>query len=121
MQNLKDITEFFLSKKICILQPFAEPCDSQTVAEFGNDSKDIQRGWLTSETVVQLKFLGEKALNIWKKRHKGKDFYIKVTPVKADRQNPEDSFSDDSQSMDLNGTRETFQRWPILEVAVSYI
>ena len=79
------------------------------MAEFGNDSKDIQRGWLTSETVVQLKFLGEKALNIWKKRHKGKEFYIKVTPVKADRQNLEDSLSEDSQS------------WPILEVAVSYI
>jgi len=94
-----------------------EPCDSQTVAEFGNDSKDIQRGWLTSETVVQLKFLGEKALNIWKKRHKGKEFYIKVTPVKADRQNLEDTLSEDSQSMDLNGTRETFQRWPIIEVA----
>ena len=91
------------------------------MAEFGNDSKDVQRGWLTSETVVQLKFLGEKALNIWKKRHKGKEFYIKVTPVKADRQNLEDTLSEDSQSMDLNGTRETFQRWPIIEVAVSYI
>ena len=88
------------------------------MAEFGNDSKDIQRGWLTSETVVQLKIFGEKALNIWREE---KEFSIKVTPVKADRQNLEDSLSEDSQSMDLNGTRDTFQRWPILEVAVSYI
>ena len=107
-------------KYIPILQSFAEPCDSQTVAEFGNDSKNIQRGWITSETVVQLKFLGDEALNIWKKRHKGKEFHIKVTPVKANRQNFEDSLSEDSQSMDLNGARDTFQRWPILEVAVSY-
>ena len=76
------------------------------MAEFGNDSKDIQRGWLTSETVVQLKIFGEKALNIWREE---KEFSIKVTPVKADRQNLEDSLSEDSQS------------WPILEVAVSYI
>ena len=50
------------------------------MAEFGNDSKDIQKGWLTSETVVQLKIFGEKALNIWREE---KEFSIKVTPVKA--------------------------------------
>ena len=71
--------------------------------------------------MVQLKFLGEKALNIWKKKHKGKEFSIKVTPVKANKQNLEDSFSEDSQSMDIYTTRDKFQRWPILEVAVSFL
>ena len=100
---------------------FIDHCDPQTVTTFGNGTNHVQRGWVTSETVVQLKFLGEKALNIWKKKHKGKEFSIKVTPVKANKQNLEDSFSEDSQSMDIYTTRDKFQRWPILEVAVSFL
>ena len=49
-----------------------------------------------------------------------------MTPVKANKGQLDDSFdglqssfSDDSQSMDLYATRDKFQRWPILEVAVS--
>ena len=107
---------------VCVLINFLiDRCDPKTVSNFGNDTNDVQRGWLTSETVVQLKFLGEKALNIWKKKHKGKELFIKVTPVKANKQNLEDSFSEDSQSTDLYSTRDKFQRWPILEVAVSFL
>lgn len=84
----------------------------------------IQRAWITKETIVQLKLFGEKALNIWRKKHNGKDFFIKVTPVKANKSNMEDSTmhtscSDDSQSMDFIATRDRWQQWPIVEVAVS--
>ncbi len=81
-----------------------------------------QRGWLTSETVVQLKLFGEKGLHIWKKKHKGKEFFIKITPVNANKNLEEGiqtSFSDDSQSLDLLAARDKYQRWPLVEVAVS--
>ena len=75
------------------------------MADFGNELKEIQRGWLTSETVVQLNLFGDKAFNIWKTTFKGKEFSIKVTTKNLDCY----SISEDSQS------------WSILEVAVSYI
>ena len=74
--------------------------DRPTFRDIGTvRSKDVQRGWLTSETVVQLKFFNQ-ALNIWNNSHKEKDFFIKVSFV---------------SNMD------TFQHWALLEVAVSYI
>ena len=91
----------------------------------GANEKAIQRGWLTNETVVQLKLFGDKALNIWKKKYRSCEFFIKVTPVKANKSNDarelQSSFSDDSQSMDMNSTRDKWQSWPIVEVAVSII
>ncbi len=106
---------------------FAERCDASRVAKFGcidsEDNCQVLRGWLTEDKVVQLKVFGSKALNIWKKRHKNKDFYIKVTPVHANRSSLDDSNTisnnDESQSLDIMETRERYQRWPIVEVAVS--
>lgn len=40
----------------------------------------IQTGWLYQETLVELK-LFENAVQIWRRKHKDKDFYVKVTPV----------------------------------------
>ena len=37
-----------------------------------------QRGWLINETLVQLKLHGHNVLQIWKKKHQSKDFYLKV-------------------------------------------
>lgn len=97
------------------------------MASFGCRNEEgimTQRGWLTNETVIQLKLYGEKGLHIWKKKHKNKEFYIKVTPVKFDKHLGDSgfqSFSDDSQSMDLCATREKFKRWPLVEVAVSQL
>ena len=93
------------------------------MAVFGHASDEIfQRGWLTSETVVQLKLSGEKGLNVWRKKHQAKEFFIKMTPVKANKSPMEDgvqsSYSDDSQSMDISATRDKWPSWPVLEVAV---
>ena len=109
------------------MQNSLENSDPESKAVFGQAGQEVraQRGWLTSETAVQLKIYGERGLNIWKKKHKNKDFYIKITPIKASlSSNLEDgfqasNFSDDSQSMDMNATRDKYQRWPIVEVAVS--
>ena len=77
-----------------ILQPFTEPCDVESVADF---STEFQRGWLTSESIVQLKLFGDNSLNIWKSKFEGQQLCVKV------------SSSEDSQN------------WSVFEVAVSYI
>ena len=98
-----------------------EKFDAGTISTFGNDDNVVQRGWLVNETAVQLKIFGEKALNIWKKKHKNKEFYIKMTPVKANKSTFGDlpCSNDDSQSLDMSATRDRWQSWPIMEVAVS--
>ena len=102
-----------------------DPSDEANFGYCNGNEKILQRGWLTNETVVQLKLFGANALNIWKKKYKSREFFIKVTPVRANKSNLEDavpsSFSDDSQSMDMNSTRDKWQSWPIVEVAVSLV
>ena len=46
---------------------------------YGDDEYHVQGGWLTHETVVQLKLMGSKAVNIWKKKHAGKRLFVKVS------------------------------------------
>ena len=77
-----------------ILQPFTEPCDVESVADF---STEFQRGWLTSESIVQLKLFGDNSLNIWKSKFEGQQLCVKV------------SSSEDSQN------------WSVFEVAVSLV
>ena len=45
----------------------------------GNDEYNVHGGWLTHETVVQLKLQGSKAVNIWKAKHADKKLYVKVS------------------------------------------
>ena len=67
-----------------------EPCDVESVADF---STEFQRGWLTSESIVQLKLFGDNSLNIWKSKFEGQQLCVKV------------SSSEDSQN------------WSVFEVA----
>ena len=65
---------------------FIEVCASKSkVSRFGytpgSDEPHIQSGWLTHETVVQLKLQGSKAINVWKKKHAEKKLYVKVKIV----------------------------------------
>ena len=77
----------------------------------------VQTGWLSQDTLVELK-LYEKAITIWKKKHLGKDFYVKVTPVDVAMANQ--SFSMDlDESLDICETRAKDKSWPIVNVAVS--
>ena len=79
----------------------------------------IQTGWLTTETLVELK-LYENALNIWKRKHQAKRFFVKVTAVDV-KEAQNQSFSVDlpEESLDLHETREINKAWPIVNVAVS--
>ena len=92
-------------------------------------SELFQRGWLIHETLVQLKFHGGSALQIWKQKHKNKDLFIKVTPIEtskasmnlaneggalSSRQNSIDM----EESTDIAETRAKRKVWPIVEVAV---
>ena len=56
-------------------------------------STEFQRGWLTSESIVQLKLFGDNSLNIWKSKFEGQQLCVKV------------SSSEDSQN------------WSVFEVA----
>ena len=53
-----------------------ESCDFDYVTDF---STEIQRGWLTSQSIVQLKLFGDNSLNFWKSKFKGKKFCVKVS------------------------------------------
>ena len=69
-----------------IIPFFIELCASKSkVSQFGyipgSDEPHIQSGWLTHETVVQLKLQGSKAINVWKKKHADKKLYVKVKIV----------------------------------------
>jgi hypothetical protein len=46
------------------------------VADF---STEFQRGWLTSESIVQLKLFGDNSLNIWKSKFEGQQLCVKVS------------------------------------------
>jgi hypothetical protein len=62
----------------------SEYCGSERkVARFGytpgSEDPHVQGGWLTHETVVQLKLQGSKAINVWKKKHANKKLFVKVS------------------------------------------
>jgi hypothetical protein len=86
----------------------------------------FQRGWLIHETLVQLKFHGGSALQIWKQKHKNKDLFIKATPIEtskaclgnegSSRQNSIDM----EESTDIAETRAKRKVWPVVEVAVKH-
>ena len=105
-------------------------CDSNHVDQFAVIPNQLnpgslpktQRGWLVNETLVQLKIHGHNVLQIWKKKHHNKDFYIKVTPIETSKANPTSpqcSF-DLEESLDISQTREERKVWPIVEVSVSF-
>lgn len=77
-----------------------------------------QRGWLVNETLVQLKLHGHNVLQIWKKKHQNKDFYLKVTPVETSKGDPTSPpcSVDQEDSVDISHTRDELKSWPIVEV-----
>ncbi|XP_019761372.1 glycerophosphocholine phosphodiesterase GPCPD1-like isoform X2 [Dendroctonus ponderosae] len=55
----------------------------QTYGFYAN-SERFDRGWLSKETVVQLK-LGSDPLTIWRPKYAGRQVFIKVTPINLKR------------------------------------
>ena len=81
--------------------------------------KLVQTGWLHNDTLVEIK-LYERAVHIWKRKHEGKDLFVKVTPVDV-AQASQQSFSMDlDESLDISETiARRNKSWPIVNVAVS--
>ncbi|KAK7872401.1 hypothetical protein R5R35_007014 [Gryllus longicercus] len=81
----------------------------------------IERGWLTSETVIQLK-LFNNPLQLWKKRYEGKKISLKVTPVNLARNRSSETvlpFSENiDESMDTHDQVDAPEVWPLTEIAV---
>ena len=98
--------------------------DDSLVHNFGFISalnrSDVQMGWLCAETLVELK-LHDNAIEMWKKRHKNKDLFVKITPVDVNQaqHNQQQSLSLDlDESLDVSLTRANAKSWPIVQVAV---
>lgn len=95
-----------------ISEPFEE-CTKRSYDEFGivNGLEKVDRGWLSSETIVQLKFFN--APFSWKQNLKPRLLYVKVTPINIIIPNSNENSStcpvlslDDSISSDTHDTKE---------------
>lgn len=99
------------ARKICEM---AEMCKQPNYDQFGKigDVEKVDRGWLSSETIVQLKFFN--APFSWKQNMKRRLLYVKVTPINLQIPNNGDnglitcpvSPQDDSLSNDTHDTKE---------------
>lgn len=74
----------------------------------------VENGWLTAESVVQLKFYNNP-IQIWKRRFAEKHFCIKVTPVDLERR---DSTINEDESTDDVPPEKNHLNWPLIEISV---
>ncbi|XP_014281827.1 glycerophosphocholine phosphodiesterase GPCPD1 isoform X1 [Halyomorpha halys] len=87
---------------------------------FYDNKERIDRGWLTTETAVQLKLFNSN-LNIWKTKLKGKPMNIKITLVNLSRANSisqEVNQADECLSLETMDLSDKIDNWPIIELAV---
>lgn len=77
---------------------------------------DVQGGWMTHETIVQLK-LYNMPVQIWKRKYAGKHFRLKMTAIDLRRHDSESAMDEDSTN-EVNDTSPTGLTWPITELAV---
>jgi hypothetical protein len=98
-----------------------DSCDVTFVHEFGfinPKRKMVHTGWLADDTLVEIK-LFERAVHIWKRKHEGKDLFVKVTPVDVALANQQSFSMDLDESVDISETRARNKSWPLVNVAVS--
>ncbi|CAB3361909.1 Hypothetical predicted protein [Cloeon dipterum] len=96
--------------------------------EFGlvDGLQQVERGWLTSETVIQLKLFGEEPIKMWKRRLLNKQVLVKVTPVTISAGNAPDrlaktselSLDESMDTLELSGNSSEKNVWPITELSV---
>ena len=77
-----------------------------------------QTGWLHHDTLVEFK-LYERAVHIWKRKHLGKDLFVKVTPVDVAMASQASFSMDLDESVDISETRARNKSWPLVNAAVS--
>ena len=80
----------------------------------------VQTGWLHHDTLVEFK-LYERAVHIWKRKHLGKDLFVKVTPVDVAMASQASFSMDLDESVDISETRARNKSWPLVNAAVSNI
>nr|CAD7427126.1 unnamed protein product [Timema monikensis] len=95
--------------------------DSDVLDVYGHHAhyRKVDRGWLTTNTVIQLKLHG-KLLVFWKKKLEGRKMYVKVSPVNLVRQQSQEGVSaieNIDESMDTHDGPEEPDLWPIAEIA----
>jgi len=78
----------------------------------------VDRGWLSKETIVQLKMFNNP-VEMWKKSLRGKVLRIKVTPVDVVGVSSTNDTSSVcvEESWDVQEVRSAVKYWPIVEVA----
>lgn len=94
--------------------------DPDSIHEFGfiNTQESLtQCGWLTKETLVELK-LFEKPVQIWKKKHQNKNLFVKITPVDVKEAGQQSFCSEMDESIDIAETRFKGKSWPVINAAV---
>ncbi|KAJ9595971.1 hypothetical protein L9F63_012864, partial [Diploptera punctata] len=81
----------------------------------------VDRGWLTTETVVQIKLFGDDAIQLWKRKLQGRKIYVKLTPLVLSRKKTLDFIPVENlleESMDTQDVTERSDVWPLAEVTV---
>ncbi|KAK9510485.1 hypothetical protein O3M35_005264 [Rhynocoris fuscipes] len=87
---------------------------------FYDNKERIDRGWLTTETAIQLKLFNGH-LKTWKSKLKGRKINVKVTPVYITRNSISQDItpnSDDCLSLETMDISEKVDYWPVTELAV---
>ncbi|KAF6215207.1 hypothetical protein GE061_009959 [Apolygus lucorum] len=79
----------------------------------------ISRGWLTTETAIQLKLFNNN-LQIWKSKLKNQRIFVKVTPINLARSSISQDMpsADDGLSLETMDISDKTEGWPVVEVAV---
>ncbi|KAL1123856.1 hypothetical protein AAG570_001626 [Ranatra chinensis] len=89
------------------------------VLGFYDNKEKIERGWLTTETAIQLKLFNNH-LQIWKAKLKGRPIYVKVTPINLARSNgvTQDQHGEDCLSLETMDLTDKSECWPLVEISV---
>lgn len=102
-------------RKISIQAP-EPPHKHDEVHEFGfyGGKSHVQGGWMTVETLIQLKF-SNNPIQIWKHRYADKKYRIKVTGIDLHRHDSETALDEESTE---DNSEIPAKSWPIVEIAV---
>ncbi|XP_059475677.1 glycerophosphocholine phosphodiesterase GPCPD1-like isoform X2 [Neocloeon triangulifer] len=100
----------------------------EAVDEFGlvGNLQHVERGWLTAETVIQLKIFGDEPIKMWKRRLLNKQVLVKVTPVNLVAGSAPErlakagelSLDESMDTLELSGNNGERSSWPITELSV---
>ncbi|XP_073995151.1 glycerophosphocholine phosphodiesterase GPCPD1 isoform X2 [Rhodnius prolixus] len=93
--------------------------EAETMGFYDNKER-IDRGWLTTETAIQLKLFNEH-LKTWKSKLKGRSLSVKLTPVNLARNSISQEVAqsaDDCLSLETMDLTDKVEYWPLTEIAV---